>query len=84
RSLLGPNRRAPNPLVEHTVQLRSRFTPGAPKRFAQLIGLLFAAVSMVLAFLEQYVAMGVIGACLFGASFLQGFGNFCIACRVFG
>ncbi|CAN0567118.1 unnamed protein product, partial [Ectocarpus sp. 12 AP-2014] len=59
------------------------FTPG-PKRFAQSIGLVFAALSMVLAFFKQYLAMGVIAAGLFGASFLSGFCNFCIACIILG
>ncbi|CAM9588363.1 unnamed protein product, partial [Ectocarpus sp. 13 AM-2016] len=71
-------------VVDKLGLVENRFTPGPPKRFAQSIGLVFAASSVVLAFLKQYLAMEVVAAGLPGASFLSVFCNFCIACIILG
>ncbi|CAM9678536.1 unnamed protein product [Ectocarpus fasciculatus] len=71
-------------VVDRLGLLHDEFTSGAPKRFAQSIGLVFSATCMVLAFFKQYHAMEAVAACLFGASFLAGFCDFCIACVIFG
>lgn len=60
-----------------------RFSAGTPKRFAQLVGLAFAATCTVLAFLEHFLAMVIVAACLFAASFLSGYFDLCLACLVF-
>lgn len=61
-----------------------RFKSGAPRRFAQMIGLVFSASCMVLAFVKQYRAMEVLAVVLFGASLLSGFCDVCVACVIFG
>ncbi|CAM9925504.1 unnamed protein product, partial [Scytosiphon promiscuus] len=60
-----------------------RFKPGSPKRFAQLVGLLFATACTVLALYEHYLEMVVVAAVLLAASFLAGFCDICPACTVF-
>lgn len=59
------------------------FTPGHPKRFAQSIGFVLAAVCTVLAFLELRVVMGIVALCLFGASALAAFFDVCLGCIIF-
>ncbi|CAM9250730.1 unnamed protein product, partial [Ectocarpus fasciculatus] len=71
-------------VVDKLGLIENDFTAGPPKRFAQAIGLMFAASCMVLAFCKQNVAMACLAAGLFGASFLAGFVDFCIACAIFG
>lgn len=61
-----------------------RFIPGPPKRFAQLVGLMFSTTCMVLAFLERRLAMVIVAVLLFVASFLSGLFDTCPACVVFG
>ncbi|CAM9784203.1 unnamed protein product [Pylaiella littoralis] len=70
-------------MVDKLAIFEDHFTSGHPKRFAQSIGFVLAAVCTVLAFLELRVVMGIVALCLFGASALAAVFDVCLGCIIF-
>ena len=63
---------------------RQRPVPGPPKRFAQLVGLVFSSLALVLFFFATpLAAKGVVGMLALFAALESGLG-FCAGCYVFG
>lgn len=58
-------------------------TAGAPKRFAQGIGVVFSGAALVLRLVGWPVAADVVLLALVVAASLEGFAGFCLGCRIF-
>jgi hypothetical protein len=61
-----------------------RFVPGPPKRFAQAMGLTFAAAAMITWLSAGWLDARWILLPLIGAASLEGFLGYCTGCTVFG
>lgn len=69
--------------VTPAVDRRHRMVPGAPKRFAQGIGLAFASTASVL-FVAGYLgAAQLVVAALVGAASLEAFAGVCLGCIIY-
>jgi hypothetical protein len=86
RVLTGPTLSPLGQLATRVIAPRlgaPRFTPGPPKRFAQMIGLSFSAAAIIIhATAGTNWAKVVIGALAFAATLEAAFG-FCLGCKVF-
>ena len=88
RVLTGPNL-SPMGLLATRILIpvlgnRQRLVPGPPKRFAQLVGLVFSAVALLLLFVvSPLAAKSVVGILALFAALESGLG-FCAGCYVFG
>jgi Domain of unknown function (DUF4395) len=88
RVLTGPTLSPLGQLVTRVVtprlDLPPRPVPGAPKRFAQGIGLVFSATAAALALpLDQRGAAYIVLGALAGAATLESAFGFCLGCKVF-
>lgn len=88
RVLYGPKFSVFARLAIHVIvpflKLGSRPTPGPPKRFAQLIGLIFSGTSIVLLYLGQIFAFQIVLGILVFFAILESALGFCAGCFVFG
>lgn len=73
------------PFVEDFLGLgKSSFHPGAPFRFAQVVGFTFAVAANVLYFVfDQKLVSYIVWACFYCAAFLAAATGICLACLVF-
>lgn len=88
RVLTGPKLSPLGQLVTRVITPRlgvePRLVPGAPKRFAQAIGLAFSATALVLAFgFGEWGTAQVVLGLLAGAAFLEAAFGLCLGCKVF-
>lgn len=74
-------------LVTHVVtpklNFNHKFVPGPPKRFAQTIGLTFAATALVLTMLDYSLAAKLVIAALIFAATLESVFAICLGCIMF-
>ncbi len=71
-------------VVTPRLNLKHRFVPGPPKRFAQGIGLLFTSVASVAWLAGAHTLATVVIVMLIVAASLEAFAGFCLGCAVFG
>lgn len=87
RVLAGPTfsplARLSTQVITPRLNVRHRFTPGPPKRFAQSIGLAFSGGAAIAWALGAPVVANVLIAGLVGAAFLEAAFAFCLGCVVF-
>jgi hypothetical protein len=87
RVLAGPTfsplARVATQVITPRLDVRHRFTPGAPKRFAQSIGLVFSGGAAIAWALGAPVVANVLIAGLVGAAFLEAAFAFCLGCVIF-
>ncbi len=70
-------------IVTPKLNFNHKFVPGPPKRFAQTIGLTFAATALILTLLDySFAAKLVIGALIFAAT-LESVFAICLGCIMF-
>jgi hypothetical protein len=72
-------------VITPALPVEGRLVPGPPKRFAQLLGVLFTVTAAVLTFgADRFdLAQWVLGMLLVAAS-LEAFAGVCVGCRIFG
>lgn len=64
--------------------LEPRFVAGPPKRFAQLVGVIFSTTALVLTFVfDEWFAAQVVLGMLAGAAFLESAFGLCLGCKAF-
>lgn len=87
RVLTGPTMSPLGQLVTRAVTPRlhiaPRFVAGPPKRLAQGIGLIFSAMALVLASLDDWTPAKVVLALLIVAATLESVVGLCLGCKVF-
>ena len=88
RVLTGPKMSPLGQLVTRVVTPRAPFAeklvPGPPKRFAQLIGLVFTSAAALLTFgFDQFTAAKVVLGLLVVAAALEAFAGICLGCKTF-
>jgi Domain of unknown function (DUF4395) len=87
RVLTGPTLSPLGQLVTRVVTPRlgipQRPVPGAPKRFAQGVGVAFSVTALVLSGLGDWTAAQVVLALLASAAFLESAFGLCLGCKVF-
>jgi hypothetical protein len=88
RVLTGPTM---SPLGQFAVRVAGprltkwqKFVPGAPKRFAQGIGLAFTVAASIVTFTNGFSVARWILLPLAGAASLEGFLGYCLGCTIFG
>lgn len=59
------------------------FVPGPPRRFSNLIGLVFSFIAIILRALDQKLASWIVWAVLLFFASLAGFLNMCAGCWMF-
>jgi len=81
---LSPLGQLATKVVEPRLPGTRRFSPGPPKRFAQVIGLVFSTTALVLhyRFRRPGAAKVVLGG-LIGAASLEAFLGLCLGCKLF-
>lgn len=70
-------------VITPRLNLNHKFVPGPPKRFAQTIGLTFAAAALVLTLLGFSTAAQLVIAALIVAAFLEAAFAICLGCIAF-
>ena len=70
-------------VVTPKLNFNHKFVPGPPKRFAQTIGLTFAATALVLTLLDYSVAANLVIAALIFAATLESVFAICLGCIMF-
>ena len=70
-------------IVTPKLNFNHKFVPGPPKRFAQTIGLTFAASALVLTLLDYSVAANLVIAALIFAATLESVFAICLGCIMF-
>ena len=70
-------------VVTPKLNFNHKFVPGPPKRFAQTIGLTFAATALALALLDYSTAAQLVIAALTIAAFLEAAFAICLGCIMF-
>ncbi len=70
-------------VVTPKLNFNHKFVPGPPKRFAQTIGLTFAATALVLTLLGYSVAANLVIAALIFAATLESVFAICLGCIMF-
>jgi Domain of unknown function (DUF4395) len=70
-------------VVTPKLKFEHKFVPGPPKRFAQTIGLTFAATALALTLLDYSSAAQLVIAALIIAAFLEAAFAICLGCIVF-
>ncbi len=70
-------------VITPRLNLNHKFVPGPPKRFAQTIGLTFAATALALALLGFSTAAQLVIAALIVAAFLEAAFAICLGCIMF-
>ena len=70
-------------VVTPKLNFNHKFVPGPPKRFAQTIGLTFAATALVLTLLGYSVAANLVIAALIFAASLESVFAICLGCIMF-
>ena len=65
------------------LKVNHKFVPGAPKRFAQTIGLIFSASALVLTMLDYSLASQIVIAGLIFAATLESVFAICLGCIIF-
>jgi hypothetical protein len=70
-------------VIRPRLSLAERTVAGAPKRFAQGIGLAFSAASLAFFALGNTTAAVLVIAALVGAASLEAFAGFCLGCVIF-
>jgi len=70
-------------VITPRLNLNHKFVPGPPKRFAQTIGLTFAATALVLTMLGFSTAAQLVIAALIVAAFLEAAFAICLGCIAF-
>ena len=70
-------------VITPRLNLNHKFVPGPPKRFAQTIGLTFAATALALTLLGFSTAAQLVIAALIVAAFLEAAIAICLGCIVF-
>ena len=71
-------------VITPSLNVRHRFVPGPPKRFAQGIGAAFTLAAAVLMFADDPALARVVIAMLVVAAFLEAVFAVCLGCIVFG
>lgn len=71
-------------VIAPRLNVQHRFVAGPPKRFAQLLGLLFSTTASVLWLLDYGAAARIVAAMLAGAAFLESAFAVCLGCIMFG
>ncbi|NBX13084.1 MAG: DUF4395 domain-containing protein [Acidimicrobiia bacterium] len=66
------------------IKTEHRMVAGPPKRFAQLVGLMFSSTAAVLWLFDFGVASRVVAAALFAAALLESVFAVCLGCIMFG
>ena len=70
-------------VITPRLNLNHKFVPGPPKRFAQTIGLTFAATALTLTLLDYSVAAKLVIAALIFAATLESVFAICLGCIMF-
>ena len=70
-------------VVTPKLNLNHKFVPGPPKRFAQTIGLTFAATALILTLLDYSYAANLVIAALIIAATLESVFAICLGCIMF-
>ena len=70
-------------IVTPKLNFNHKFVPGPPKRFAQTIGLTFAATALVLTLLDYSFAANLVIAALIFAATLESVFAICLGCIMF-
>ena len=70
-------------VITPRLNLNHKFVPGPPKRFAQTIGLTFAATALALTLLGSSTAAQLVIAALIVAAFLEAAFAICLGCIAF-
>ena len=70
-------------VITPRLNLNHKFVPGPPKRFAQTIGLTFAASALVLTLLDYSFAANLVIAALIFAATLESVFAICLGCIMF-
>jgi hypothetical protein len=70
-------------VITPRLNLNHKFVPGPPKRFAQTIGLTFAASALVLTLLDYSFATNLVIAALIFAATLESVFAICLGCIMF-
>jgi uncharacterized protein DUF4395 len=88
RVLTGPKLSPLGQLVTRVItprlDIEPRYVAGPPKRFAQLIGVLFSVTALVLTFgFDQFGAAKVVLGMLVVAAFLESAFGLCLGCKAF-
>ena len=66
------------------IKTEHRMVAGPPKRFAQLVGLMFSSTAAVLWLFDFGVASRIVAAALFAAALLESVFAVCLGCIMFG
>lgn len=80
----SPLGRLATQVITPRLNIRHRFVPGPPKRFAQGIGAAFTLAAAVLMLAEHTAWARIVIAMLVGAAFLEAVFAICLGCIVFG
>ena len=87
RVLFGPRfsplGRIATQVITPRLNIRHRFSPGQPKRFAQGIGLVFSSVASIAWITGAHTLANVVIVMLVGAASLEAFAGFCLGCSIF-
>jgi len=70
-------------IITPKLNFNHKFVPGPPKRFAQTIGLTFAASALVLTLLDYSIATNLVIAALIFAATLESVFAICLGCIMF-
>jgi len=89
RVLTGPTLSPLGQLVTRVVTPRLPFAarpvPGLPKRFAQVVGVVFSTTAVILTYgFDKWGPAQVVLAILIFAAFLESALGFCLGCKIFG
>lgn len=80
----SPLGRLATQVITPRLNVRHRFVPGPPKRFAQGIGAAFTLTASVLLFVDATTLARTVIAMLVAAAFLEAVFAVCLGCIVFG
>ncbi len=70
-------------IITPKLNFNHKFVPGPPKRFAQTIGLTFAATALILTMLDYSLAANLVIAALIFAATLESVFAICLGCIMF-
>jgi hypothetical protein len=70
-------------IITPKLKFDHKFVPGPPKRFAQTIGLTFAATALILSLLDYSIAAKLVIAALIFAATLESVFAICLGCIMF-
>ena len=70
-------------VITPLIKVQHKMVPGPPKRFAQTVGLAFAATASVLYLVDNLAAARIVIIMLIGAASLEAFLGYCLGCKMF-